>query len=206
MAKKIILTVFKSIRYYPFDVTEDIINNFKKNNIPEKEIITLILPCEYLGAFEILSKIIDEEKPDAIISIGLYKNAEGVEIETFFRNFMKGEFPDASGYSPNGTKINLEKNSQEFLAPQVNTYFLANKLYQENIPVKPSTDPNSFVSNSLGYRTTKKILDEHLPIRNMFIHIPYTDRHKNEVGDSSKFLFKEDTLYRAIELMLLNIC
>ena len=204
--KKVILTGFKPLFGRP-SPTEYILCCFKSCIIiPQTEIVILILPNTYLGAFKILSDAIDKEKPDAIVSLGLYENAEEIEIETFFRNFMKDELPDASGYFPDGIKINSEQNAQEFLAPQVNTYFFANKLCQENIPVKPSANKYTSVSNSLGYRTTKKILDDHLPIRNMFIYIPWIDNYKNQVDGSSKLFLKKDDVIKAIKLMVLNIC
>jgi len=206
--KKIILTGFKPFGNYPFNPTEESTKYFISCvTIPQIEIIGLVLPCTYFGAFKILSEVMDKEKPDAIISTGLSSSVKGIRIETAFRNLMSGKYPDSTGYSPVELKINEEKNAREFLSPQANHLFLANKLHLENIPVEMSANADTFICNSLGYLTTEKILNNNLPIRNMFMHIPFTDNYKDRINmDSSKFFLEKEKLHQAIKLMIKNIC
>jgi len=187
---KIVLTGFNC----PLSPIGNIIEGFKKNvMISQVEIIYIILPCEYFKAFKILSDVMDKEKPDAIISIGLPSKIQKIRIETVFINLMNGH-PDAIGYHPTRVKISEEENAKEFLASQTNNLFLANRLHLEKIPVELSASAGTCIYNSLGYSTTKKIMDNDLPIRNMFINVPFTS------------ILEKEKLYKAIELMVLNIC
>jgi len=208
MTKKIILTGFKPFGFYHYNPTEECVNYFGfKISIPQIEIIPLVLPCSYFGAFDLLSKTIDTEKPDAIISMGLSSSVPCIRIETVFRNLMKGKYPDSNHYAPFGVKINEKGNAREFLSPQANHLFLANKLHLEDIPIELSANADTFICNSLGYLTTKKILEENLPIHNMFIHIPFTDDYKEKVElEPSKIFLEKEKFYKAIKLLIKNIC
>jgi pyrrolidone-carboxylate peptidase len=86
-------------------------------------------------------------------------------------------------------------------------YFLANILYSEKMPVEVSANADNFICNSLGYLTTKKILDNNLNIRNMFIHIPWTDNYKDKIVlEPGKIFLEKEKVYTAIKLLIKNIC
>ena len=84
--------------------------------------------------------------------------------------------------------------------------FLLNVLHSEKIPVEISSDANTFICNCLGYQITQKILDNNLNIRNMFIHIPWTDNYKDkiEITDDKIFLERKK-LIKAIKILIKNI-
>jgi pyroglutamyl-peptidase len=134
MTKKVIFTGFLPFGGYQFNPTEDLVRYFNSYvTIPQIEIMGLVLPCTYFGAFEKLSKIIDKEKPDAIISMGLSSCVKGIRIETTFRNLMNGKYPDMSGYDPAGIPICNEINAREFLTSNVsNIFFSEYSLFRED--------------------------------------------------------------------------
>ena len=204
MTKKVILTGFKPFGPYFFNPTEDAVKYFNSiESIPGIEIKGIVLPCTYESAF-LLNKIIDEEKPDAIISMGLSSSVKGIRIETVFMNLMGGKYPDSSGNSPK--MIPICNNGRNFLSPQSNYLFLADKLYREKIPIEISANADTYICNSLGYLLTKKIIEENLPINNMFINIPWTDDYKDIIKlDFGKVTLEKEIFYKAIELLIKNI-
>lgn len=206
--KKVILTGFEPFGGYKYNPTKESTEYFNKIGIVSGvKVIGLVLPCTYFGAFQILSKVIDKEKPDAIISTGLSSSVRGVRIETTFHNVMNGKYPDSDGNITNGLPLCDELDVKDFLIATANNKYLADLLYSNGIPVEISEDADAFICNSLGYLTSKKILSNQFSsMRNMFIHIPWTDDYKNKINlESSKIFLEKEKYYQAIELLIKNI-
>ncbi len=206
--KRVILTGFRPFGNYLFNPTEDLIYYYDDlpKSIKSINIFGVVLPCTYFGAFEVLSKMINGIKPDAIISLGLSSSVKGIRIETVFRNLMLGKYADADGCMPVELPICTGLEAREYLASTADNISLANSLHLAKIPVEVSGDADTFICNSLGYLTTKKILDNNLHTRNMFIHIPWTDDYESKIllGPNKIFLEKEE-LHQAVELLIKNI-
>jgi pyrrolidone-carboxylate peptidase len=130
-----------------------------------------------------------------------------VRIETTFHNAMNGKYPDSDGNIPNGLPLCDEPNAKDFLLATANNKYLADLLYSNGIPVEISKDADAFICNSLGYLTSKKILNNQFSsMRNMFIHIPWTDDYKNKINlEPSKIFLEKEKYYQAIELLIKNI-
>ena len=179
----------------------------KKRVVYGNEIIGIVLPCTYFGAFNELSKIIFEEKPDAIISTGLSSSIHRIRIETTFRNLMSNDkYKDNDGLMLIDKKINESTGAQEFICSTADNSGLAKILEFNNIPNELSTDASGFICNSLAYLTTQMILSENLQIKNMFIHTPWTNDYREKIQlDEGKIFLEKDLLYRAIDLLIEHI-
>jgi len=206
--KKVILTGFQPFGGYKYNPTEDSAKYFNRLGFIEGiKVIALVLPCTYFGAFQILSKVINQEKPNAIISTGLSSGVKGVRIETTFHNIMNSKYPDAEGRAPDGLPICDKPSAKDFLMTNADNVYLANVLKSNGIPIELSIEADGFICNSLGYLTTKKILKNSYPlIKNMFIHIPWTDDYKNKIIlEPSKIFLEKEKYYQAIKLLIKNI-
>jgi pyroglutamyl-peptidase len=206
--KKVILTGFEPFGGYKYNPTKESTEYFNKIGIVSGvKVIGIVLPCTYFGAFKILSKVMNKEKPDAIISTGLSSSVKGVRFETTFHNIMNGKYPDSNGLSPNGLSIWNKPYAKDLLLATADNIYLSEILKQNKIPVEISIDADAFICNSLGYLTTKKILLNFLPrVKNMFIHIPWTDDYKNKINlEPSKIFLEKEKYYQAIELLIKNI-
>lgn len=203
--KTIILTGFDIFGPYSFNPSKDLACYYNSKFITgQEQIIGVVLPCTYFGAFETLAGIIDWKNTYAIIGVGLSSGAKGVRIETTFKNLMNGKYPDADGYDPKNVPI--KNGAAAALISTADNIHLLGLLYEKNIPVEISIDADSFVCNSLGYQTTQKIIDENLPIKNMFIHIPWTDDYRGAVElHPDKIFIKKQKLHEAIEILIKNI-
>lgn len=203
--KKIILTGFEPFGEYKFNPSKDLVEHYNGKVFGEKQIIGIVLPCTYLGAFEKIEKVLTRQKPHAIVSVGLASRVQGIRIETKFQNLMCGKYPDANGFNP--VDMEIIPHSERFFWSEglANAIFL-NKLRSENIPVEISNDAEGFICNSLGYLTSKKIKENKLPIRNMFLHIPWTDDYKSKITlEPGKIYMPKETLHKAIELIIKSI-
>lgn len=207
--KKVILTGFEPFGDYKFNPTQESTIFFNSlGDVSGIKVIGLVLPCTYFGAFQVLCKVINREKPDAIISTGLASSVKGIRIETTFHNIMKGKYPDADGMMPNGLLLWNKPYAKDYLIATANNIYLANLLKSNEIPVELSFNADAFICNSLGYLTSKKILKDSLwsPIKNMFIHIPWTDDYKDKIIlEPHKIFLEKEKYYKAIELLIKNI-
>lgn len=205
--KKVILTGFEPFGGYLFNPTKESTEYFNSVGVVSGiKVIGLVLPCTYFGASNLLSKVIDKEKPDAVISTGLSSSVKAIRIEKTFRNLMDGKYPDANNYCPHGVLLGEEMGYEEYFASTADNLSLADVLNENGIPVEISEDADAFICNSLGYLTTKKILSNYLKIRNMLIHVPWTNDYKDKINlEPTKIFLEKEKYYRAIELLIENI-
>lgn len=205
--KKIIITGFEPFGSYTDNPTMDLIeyikNKYEKNN--DLKIIGLVLPCEYYGAFEILNDKINKEKPDVIISTGLASAVRGIRIENRFHNIMDGKYPDAKGFDPKKEPI-IDGGDDCYYTDYKSNIFFKNNLIKRNLPIEFSNNAEYFTCNSLGYLTARKITEEKLPIKHMFLHICWTSdyRGKYKIGLDKMFI-ETSSLHSAIDFILKNI-
>lgn len=202
--KKVLITGFEPFGDYEFNPTMDIVHwNNGRTITGAEEIIGMVLPATYFDPFLKVSKFIDEEKPDAIISLGLSSSIHSIRIETLFQNKMWSKYRDADGYKPNGVRINKKRGAVKNITPCSDTPLLSEELKMNNIVSEISQDAGTFICNSLAYLTTCKIIDEQLPIKNMFIHIPWTDDYKSRVSlKHYKIFLEKDIVYNAIDTLI----
>ena len=205
---KIIVTGFEPFGNYKFNPTQDLARYYHGQKFGKDiEIIGLVLPATY-DAFAILHEAMEKEKPNAIISTGLSSRAQGIRIETAFKNKMESKYADANGVKPKGLPVAdpTKSGARPFWGPHADCLFLAEELYKAKIPVEISGNADTFICNALGYRTTRRIwLDSH-PIKNVFVHIPWTDDYKEKVPlTRGKMFLETKKVHLAIEIIMETI-
>ncbi len=202
--KKVLLTGFEPFGDYEFNPTMDIVDwNNGRTITGAEEIIGMVLPATYFGPFLKVSKFIDEEKPNSIISLGLSSSIRSIHIETLFINKMLSKYSDAHGYKPNGVPIDKSIGSLKTLTPLIETLMLKERLMNNGIVSKISKDAGTFICNSLGYQLTKKITDQNLPIKFIFIHIPWTVDYKSKIQlEKGKQFIKKEIVYNTIDTLI----
>ncbi len=202
--KKIILTGFEPFANYQFNPTEVSTLDFHGKVFGDRTVIGVVLPCTYFSAFSKLYKVIEKEKPYAIISTGLYSSVRGMRIETTFRNRMCGKYPDNIGFEPKN--VYIAENSPYNMTATARNLELEKILRENNIPTELSLDADAFICNSLGYLTTHAILHKNLSTKNMFVHIPWTTDYKGKVEiENGKIYLEKDRYYKGLELLIKHI-
>ncbi len=201
--KRAILTGFEPFGSYKYNPVQDTTIEYDGKRIDDIEIIGLVLPCTYYGAFEKLSEKIDKFSPDIILSSGLASRIPRIRIEAIGRNIMNGKYSDAEGMLPNGEPI-IKGDKTEYLT-NVNCIELANALYDSGIPAEVSVDAEGFICNSLIYQTARKIHKEKLLTKFAFFHTPWTEDYMNKIDlEQGKAAIKKESLRKGIEILLKN--
>ncbi len=205
--KKVIVTGFEPFGEYTFNPTQELASwNNMRTITGQEQIIGLVLPSTYYGAFKILEKVMIEEKPDVIISTGLSSSVKSIRFETRFHNKMESKYADADNYQPKGLRINVKENAQKFFETNADIKQLRKLLQSEKIETEISIDANTFICNSLAYLTIQKIVTQGLPTRFIFLHIPWTDDYTSQIElEPGKVFMSKNTLYNAIDLLVENI-
>ena len=164
----------------------------------------MIMRLSDYGTFDILNKKMDEIKPYAVISTWLASSAKGIRLETNWKNIMNGKYADNNGKLYDWTKI--IEDWEDFLRPNSDVLRLAKALEDKGLPFEISENQEGFICNSLYYLTTKKIIGEELPIKNIFFHIPWTDNYMGKIElEPHKMMISKEILYKTIRLIIENI-
>ncbi len=202
--KKIILTGFEPFGNYQFNPTKDSTLKFDGKKFGDRKITGVVLPCLY-DAWTYLADVIEEINPYAIISTGFASCVGGMRIESSFRNLMDSKYSDASGYSPKGLPI-IAKDAPNNVTTNALYEELFLMLVEHGIPAEYSMDAESFICNALGYQTSLAIQRQNLPIRNAFIHVPWTTEYKDKVPHQPGKIFIDHDVYnKGLELLIRNI-
>lgn len=202
--KRAIITGFEPFGPYKFNPTQDIAKEYDGKKVMNIEIVGLILPCTYYGAFELLSEKIDELSPEVVLSTGLASSVQRLRIEAIGRNIMNGKYPDANGQKPENKPI-LD-DGKSWYAANSNSACLANALYELGMPAEISVDAEGFICNSLIYLASGKIHNKKLPIKNAFVHTPWTDDYLGKIElEKTKVTIKKEELKKGIEILLTTL-
>jgi len=201
--KELMITGFNPFGPYKYNPTQDIVEHFTGKTVAGYKINAILLPTIYY-AFRLIEQEIERTRPVAIISTGLSSSVKGVRIETTARNIMNGKYADTNGVLATGEPI--IENAPEFVAVNTNSHKYANILAKNNIPVEISADADGYTCNALIYETSHYIAKNKLPIKQFFLHSPWTDKYKDKIDlEPHKIMIEEGELFRAIELIVENL-
>lgn len=198
--KRALLTGFEPFGPYKFNPTQDVVHAIDKR-VGDIEVVGLVLPGTYYGAFDIVSKSMDEFSPDIILSTGLASRVQKIRLEATGRNIMVGKYPDANGLNPRGQPITSEGRAA--YSTTANNIELANVLYASGIAADVSVDAEGFICNSLIYLTARRIREQKLQIKHAFFHTPWTDDYLGRIElEQGKVMLKKKDLRRTVEILL----
>jgi len=105
--KRAIVTGFEPFGPYKYNPVQDMAREFDRRKIGDIEVVGLVVPCIYYGAFELLSEKINELSPEIILSSGLASRVPRIRLEAFGRNIMGGKYADADGKKPDNEPLVL---------------------------------------------------------------------------------------------------
>jgi pyroglutamyl-peptidase len=199
--KRVILTGFGPYGPHNFNPTQDLAREYDGRRVGNVEIKGLVLPCTYYGGFEVLSKMISGSCPDAILSTGLNSHAERLRLEISGENLMNGEYADADGSKP--VLKPIVSGGKQFYDTAVDNAALVCYLNQAGVPVEMSADAGGFICNSLIYLTSRRIRQQGLPIKNVFIHTPWTDDYSSKIKlEPGNVFIPKKELHAGIEALI----
>ncbi len=203
--KKIILTGFQPFGPYQYNPTQQSTIDFHQKIFGDRKVIGIVLPSIYDAWGHLVATLLHHSDVYAIISTGLASSAQGIRIESTFRNTMNGKYPDANGYTPKNIPI-IKKSAPYTIKSRAPHKKLLHTLLEHDIPAERSSDADSFICNALGYCTSLATRSNSYNERNVFIHVPWTTRYCDKVPhESGKIFLDHDLYYKGLELLIRTI-
>ncbi len=199
--QRALLTGFEPFGSYRFNPTQELAREYDRRTLGDIEVIGLVLPCTYYGAFEALSESMDRLSPDLVLSMGLSSLIPRLRLEAIGRNIMNGKYADADGVKPDCKP--LVEGAQNSFRAHADVIQLAQRLHEAGVSVDVSVDAEGFICNSLLYLTSKRIHDDKLHVRNAFFHTPWTEDYLDRIQlEPGKITVRKEDLRRGIEVLL----
>ncbi|WP_342472513.1 pyroglutamyl-peptidase I [Metasolibacillus sp. FSL H7-0170] len=174
--KKLLLTGFEPFLQFTLNPTEEVIKTLNGEEIGAYQIVGKVLPVEFAEAQQQIRQLLIDEKPDAVIALGLAGGRSKITPERIAINVMDGA-KDNSGHTP----------TDEVIAPDgADGYFstlpireMVNRLTASGYPAAISDTAGTYVCNLLMYTL---LYETKGSIQAGFIHIPASHQLAIEHG------------------------
>jgi len=131
----------------------------------DKNRVIHILPVSYQRTKDDFLKILEEEKPDYILSLGLNASSDTIHIEKYAYNLMSAKKPDNDGTYKSQEAI--IPGEAERLSSSVDTTSIVDLCQKQGIACIESHDPGRYICNMAYYlglsSKAKGALFVHLP-------------------------------------------
>lgn len=182
--KKLLLTGFEPFLMFPINPTMKIVKELHGMEIGEYKIHSEILPVEFSKAGDALMTYIKEEKPDAVISLGLAGGRSKITPERIAININDGPV-DNSGYSPVDEQI-IEAGADGYFTT-LPIRKMVDALNEAALPATISNTAGAYLCNNVMYRALHFANYERPEMKAGFIHIPASQELATEQGNVSNW-------------------
>ncbi len=150
---KFLVSGFESFLDIKENPTEALVRNLSElrfNNIDLSiEFKAMVLPVEFKRAFVELKNVIEDFKPDVVISMGVAQDRNQIELERVAINFWSSKYPDNVGFVPNNQSILA--GGPDGVLSNLKVDLIVQDLNSKNINIKVSNTAGTYVCNSLMY-------------------------------------------------------
>ncbi|MBQ8095069.1 MAG: pyroglutamyl-peptidase I [Clostridia bacterium] len=134
-------------------------------------IVPVRLPVEYHRGRELLSDLLDREKPDAVICVGQAGGRAMLTPEKVAINWMDAGIPDGSGYLASGEPVLAGGETAYFSTLPIKAFVSA--MQTKGIPAALSFTAGTYVCNSTMYHLLDLVRLKGLNIPAGFVHVPF---------------------------------
>lgn len=164
--------------------------------IRDARFVFAVLPTVYPVFEAHLAPLIAREKPAAIVSFGLDAKAAGFKLERVAANACRTDRPDAAGgCAPDSF---LDAAGPATCASTLPLAAIAAHLTEAQLPWSWSDSAGDYMCNLVFYRTRRALSDA----ATGFIHVPYTETMRAQLGLQDALALSEDALQRGARIAL----
>ena len=181
-SNKILLTWFEPFGSYKKNPVASIAKELHGTFVDEKEIVWMPVPSIY-NTFATIKDTIIKTNPSLIINMWLASSVWWIRIETTGQNTMRSAYTDNDWvqYKQDENKKILE-DWPDLISSNSNAeqlkHILTQHIWSE---IEISTNADGFICNDLLYRTSLFVQQQQNTLKNVFLHIPWTDDYANQV-------------------------
>ena len=202
--KRALLTGYEPWGGMNSNPTMDVVGSYRGRKVGKIEVVTDVLPTSFRGAEERIQELIDRYGPDIVLELGLSGRRRKLKLEKQARNVRYAHGADNDGFRPRGGKI-LQRGPDVHYAT-MDMGYLNERLNDEDIPARLSTDAGRYVCNSAYYMTLNRIHQDGMDTKAGFMHMPWTTRYPREVIIQARkragWPMEEKDVVRAVRVIL----
>ena len=153
------------------------------------ELIRLELPTVFKESAIRLNEVINDVKPDAVLSVGQAGGRAGITMERIAINVDDARIPDNISQQPIDEAIQLDGEAAYFTTLPIKRIVKA--IREAGIPVEVSNSAGTFVCNHIMYQALFAATKADKPFKAGFMHIPFipeqtTDKPSLPLEESTK--------------------
>ena len=179
---KIVVTGFQAFLKHVDNPTEAILKRLPKV-IEGNTIIPLLLPVEFDQSFNHLLEVVEIEKPQIVIMLGLAGGRKAISLERIAINVNHSSSPDNKNVTKHHETINEKGKNAYFTSLPIEQ--IQRRLKEKKIPCEISNSAGTYVCNNVFYQMMNYIEQSTTDIIAGFIHIPYMTEQSREKRDFS---------------------
>ena len=155
------------------------------------ELIRLELPTVFKESAKRLNEVINDVKPDAVLSVGQAGGRAGITMERIAINVDDARIPDNISQQPIDEEIQVEGEAAYFSTLPIKRIVKA--IREAGIPAEVSNSAGTFVCNHIMYQALFAATKADKPFKAGFMHIPFipeqtTDKPSLPLEESTKAL------------------
>ncbi|WP_027963618.1 pyroglutamyl-peptidase I [Halalkalibacillus halophilus] len=196
--KKLLLTSFEPFLDFKVNPTMEISKALDGQVFGEYKVVSRTLSVDFSSSGKELLQAIDQEKPDAIISLGLAGGRNRITPERIAVNCNDGGAADNTGYIPGGEKI--EENGPDGIFSSLPIRDMVTKLKEAGFPAAISDSAGTYLCNNVMYQGLTYAKSQSPEIPSGFIHIPAS--HEIAVTQSNLSSWSQQDLIQSIRVCL----
>ena len=155
------------------------------------ELIRLELPTVFKESAKRLNEVINDVKPDAVLSVGQAGGRPGITMERIAINVDDARIPDNISQQPIDEAIQVEGEAAYFSTLPIKRIVKA--IREAGISAEVSNSAGTFVCNHIMYQSLFAATKADKPFKAGFMHIPFipeqaTDKPSLPLEESTKAL------------------
>ena len=155
------------------------------------ELIRLELPTVFKKSAKRLNEVINDVKPDSVLSVGQAGGRAGITMERIAINVDDARIPDNISQQPIDEEIQVEGEAAYFSTLPIKRIVKA--IREAGISAEVSNSAGTFVCNHIMYQALFAATKADKPFKAGFMHIPFipeqtTDKPSLPLEESTKAL------------------
>ena len=145
------------------------------------DIIKIQIPTMFVEDGKVLEEAIRENRPDAVVCVGMAGGRSHVSVEQVAINLIEARIPDNAGKQPTGVSVIEGGPTAYFSTLPVKA--IVEEMKNNQIPAKISYTAGTFVCNDIMYRLLHLIDTQYPDMQGGFIHVPYLPEQVLEMNE-----------------------
>ena len=169
---KILLTGFNAFGKVRSNPSQQIVEHFAALPRPPRrvQLITKVLPTEYVAATRQIRRLIRASRPDAILCLGVAPARKAISLERVALNLDDSAQPDNAGTVRRNRPIVPHGPAAYWSTLPLDAF--RRTLQRSRLPVQFSSHAGGFVCNHIFYQARHEVARSQRAIPCGFIHLP----------------------------------